>query len=849
MKLRMLLAVITLGGLVLASALHHRPAVAQDEGGVIDNPDVYLPRDRRVPEVLYKVRQARYSELDAIRLGRQGKEEEARDKWLDAFGRYQNLRDEYLPSDLPPNREVLVRDEYFENMTREAKESVFSETWIPLADYINSRFRIREWPRPLMNRLRMQLAAPGEDMLRRAIADDNPHLLRRCARFYQFSESGRTALRLLAEKALERGDSVSAVRWLQDYMESWPDDFARDGSMQVLYVRACRDAGMAYRIGRTLRSLDRSGFSEEVDVGGVEHDSLELIRRIAARPAPGAAPELQPPGWRTLSGDVARNKVAPPVQSIGKMLDLSTKEDETGFELCKSPPGQQEQPGRHSGQEPPPLPVVFPAAHETGFFIHSVPEESGDSDTDSLMWFRHGTESNPVELKVPNALRYKPQQSNQNRWWRRTQESRTEYRVLGSSIGKLRWDLDNREGDVLFALMGPGQPTQEKQGEPSGTQIQGFDLSHDAALRVTLPNKKVESEKEWDFLKHVVFCGAPLVRDNKLYIAGAYTEKDTFEVWMVCFDVTPKGDPSEGEGKMLWRTQVCSKKIQSQRWGRWGGEPVKLPEISSVAEQGGMLYVATHAGCTAGVDRITGEICWISRYSRQTQNFRNGWFNNAPIAAGGFVVMAPYDYRLAIILDAVTGTHWMEFPKLGKGAVGDYEHVLGVIDNRMIVQGRTRLYSVGLTEFRQGGTREANWGDTHYEAEYAFGEEPTGRGVIAGDSVLVPFSSHIAIYDVNSGKLKTKARLDGVKTGDLPVTLTVYCRGESYKDSDGLTRYHPVTLTDPKTGNVYNVEHLKNGETFTFPSGGAATVKKETFVILASAQWAYVFEADDGGNE
>jgi hypothetical protein len=424
-------------------------------------------------------------------------------------------------------------------------------------------------------------------------------------------------------------------------------------------------------------------------------------------------------------------------------------------------------------------------------------------------------------------------------------EQRVRYRVMGSTIARLRWQLDNRESDVLFAIMGAGSPTREKVEEPTGNQIQAFDLGKDAALRVTIPNKKVEEAGgDWTFLQHVVFCGAPLVRDNRLYVAGAFTAKDSYEVWMFCFDVTPKGDPSKGEGKLVWRTQMCARKLNSQPWGGWGGnEPVTLPEISSVSEQGGMLYCCTHAGAISAVDRVTGELCWVARYGRDTSNITRGWFNNAPLAAGGFVIAAPYDHRLALVLDAVTGAHWMEFPSRGKGAIGEYEHLLGVTENRLIVQGRSRLYSVGLTEFA-GGTFKADWAGLHFQAEYTPGDEPKGRGLIAGGSVLVPFNEYVGVYDVRTGKLKSKIKLDGMKAEQLPVTLTVYCRGEAYKDADGLTRYHPCALTDPKTGNVYTVDHLANGETFTFPSGESAVVKKETFLIVASAQWVYVFKAE-----
>ncbi|MCA9587546.1 MAG: hypothetical protein KC657_19605, partial [Myxococcales bacterium] len=615
------------------------------------------------------------------------------------------------------------------------------------------------------------------------------------------------------------------------------------------YVRACRDAGMSYRLGSTLRWLDRNGFSADVDVGGRTVKSLDYIHELANETAPITRPELTSPGWRTLQGGNNRNSVAPPVVKVNEMLDLGPGEGVQGLQLVEKIPGLEQNPDQYSGEEPPALPAVFPTTHESGFFVHRV--ATSDAENEKLMWFRHGREANPTPLEVPKNLRYSPRQQQPNRWgWGRGGPVRPRYRVLASSIGRLRWELDNRESDVLFAVMGTGSPSREKGGDPTGNQIQGFDLGADAALRVTLPNRKIEEKGgDWEFLKDTVFSGAPLIRNNKLYIAGAYTAKDSYEVWMCCFDVTPKGDPSTGEGKLVWRTQLCAKKLQSMPWGGWGGnEPVTLPEISSVAEQGGMLYCCTHAGAIAGVDRTTGELCWVARYGRYIGGMLDGWFTNAPIAASGFVVAAPYDHRLALVLDAVTGGHMAEYPNRGRGAIGEYEHVLGVMDNRLIIQGRSKLYSVGLTSFRAGGTREADWGSLHFEAEYATGDKPQGRGVIAGDRVLVPFtqasSPYVAIYDVSSGKLFTKVKLEGLKAGSLMTTLTVYCRGEAYKDPDGLTRYRPCTLTDPKTGNVYNVEHLKNGETFKFPSGETSTVKKETFLVVASAQWVYVYKAE-----
>jgi hypothetical protein len=488
--------------------------------------------------------------------------------------------------------------------------------------------------------------------------------------------------------------------------------------------------------------------------------------------------------------------------------------------------------------------VIFPSVHEAGFFVHKIDEQSGSDE--KLMWVRHGRESSPVTLEVPSSERYRTRQNDQGRnyfWYGNQQQPRDKYRVMGSTIARVRWDLDQRESDLLFAVMGPGSASREHGSEPTGNQIQIWNVSDDCALRVTLPNRKVETESEIGFLRHVAFKGAPLVRDNRLYIAGAVTEKDSIEFWMFCFDVTPKGDAAAGEGKLQWRVHLCSKRQESNIYWR-NNQAVTLPEISSPSEQGGMVYVSTHAGATAAVDRVTGELCWVSKYGRA--NMTGGWFPGPAVSAAGMLVTTPNDFTRSLVLDAVWGTLWMDCPPGGKGPGEDFEHLLGIADNRMIIQGRTRIYSVALTSFRKGGTFQADFGRLEYQSA-EFGKNTIGRGVIAGDKVLVPFEGEIAFYDLQSGKLLSRPTTTDLayKKGDV-FTLTVYCRGDAYKDEQGMTRYGPVTLTDPDTGNVYNVEHLPNGAEFKFPSGKTGTVKKETFIILASARTTYLFKAEDG---
>lgn len=846
-KLKVCVATCAATALVLLASVQAPPApVAAQDTSLVKNPELYLPAGRDNDNVMAAIRRARAEELNAMRLQREGKKEESLDAWREALNRYEDLRKEFLPPDLDPAKEILVRSDWVDADV-DTSRLIFAESWVPLSDYMNDRMRSMAWPRPLRDQVSLRQNAKGSELLQKGLAEGDMSLLRRCARYYQFSDSGRVALRILAEHALENGDSLLAVRWLGELKASFPDHWSRDPMLTVQYVRACRDAGMAYELGMTLRHVERGGLAGDVDVGGKQIKAVEYLKQLLAEPAPQSRPELLHPGWRTLQGADSRNGIAPPIAGIGAMMDLDPTEAVGGAKLAARIAAlepQQDEYGYGSSVDQQPVPMVFPVAHESGVFVHKVPSSDDAAGVEQLVWLRHGRETSPILLEVPKALRYSTKQSNSRRWYGgQTQDARLRYRVKGHTIARLRWQLDNREADVLFAVLGQGSPSKEKGTEPSGNQIQAFTLAPDPAAFVTLPNRKVESSESYDFLKHVVFLGTPLVKENRLYIAGVTAEKDTSEVWMFCFDVTPKGDASAGEGKLLWRTMLCARKLVGDMWG-YGNQPVQVPEVSSVAEHGGLLFVSTHAGCTACVDRTSGELCWLSRYAREN-NITRGWFANAPLAAGGMVVTAPYDCSLSLVLNAITGQEWMQYPMEGAGPKTEYEYTLGVIDNRMIVQGRSRLYSVGLTSFK-GGAFMTDWARLEYETEL-FGEVPTGRGLIAGDNVLVPLAQHIAIYDARTGKLKSKVKLEGVSMTDAPVTLSVYCRGERYKDAEGIERFKPVTVTDPDTGSVFSAEHLANGATFKFASGKTATVVKETFLVIASAKWVHVFQADDGG--
>ncbi|MDC1142757.1 hypothetical protein OAU50_06670 [Planctomycetota bacterium] len=846
------MGVATVSILIAVAFISPSPSivVAQEVEELIQNPELYLPRKRTDDGVARKLREARDREFAAMKLTRSGDEKGAMDKWQNAFGLYIRMYLDFVRPELGPNEEILVPTRFPRTSKSVRSKAIkhYALPYIPISDYLNGRLRQQAWPQTFRDRLERRQSGPGKTMLTKAVETEDYALLARCARFYQFSESGKTALKMLSYNALERGDSVLAIKWLNELKQCWPDEYQMNVDLQLQYLRACRDAGFRHELELELSRMETRGKDGDIDIGGASVKFLEYARKFAYESSPQDRPELTPSGWRTLQGDASRNKTAPPIHSITGVVDLTPDDDdETNpwAQIAKSVPGLSDNNNNNRGRSGTTvkIPLVFPTVHESGIFVHNV--NSGDS-FEILNWYRHGKEATSMPLSVPGKLRYTEVNGNNNGWgwgWGYNQVVRDKYRVLGSTVGRLKWELDNREADVLFAVLGKGSPQRDKNTDPTGNQIQAFVLDPDPALRVTMPNQKVENKEEYDFLKNVTFSGAPIVQDNRLYVTGASAGQDTFEVWAFCFDVTPKGDPAEGEGKLIWKTKVCAKKYVSAGYGR---QTAEMPDVSSLAEQGGMLYFSTHTGCNAGIDRHSGELVWVSKYNRlRGDSTVASWINPTPLANSGFVIAAPYDENLAFVSHGTCGKFWHEYPTRRRGKSDENKHILGAQDGCLIVQGRSVLCSVTMTTYNPNSPGKTDWGELRFRSN-SFEKQPIGRGVIAGDMILIPFSDMISMYDKSNGKLVRNFKFpEGVTTSAAPATLTVYCRGESYKDEDGLTRYKPLTVTDPDTGNIYNVENLHDGDEYTFPSGKKVKVKKETFVLMTSADRMFMFTAKD----
>ncbi|MHC4840789.1 MAG: hypothetical protein ACYTDT_07460, partial [Planctomycetota bacterium] len=703
-KLLVLASVVALIGSAFVTP-NQSVVVAQEVEELIHNPELYLPRNRTDDGVARKLREAREREYDALKLRRLGKEEESLDKWQNAFGLYVRLYKDFVRPDMDASDELLVPTRFPRNSKtkRQRRPETYTLPYVPIADYLNGRLRQDSWPPTFRERMERRQAGPGKEMFTKAIKNEDYSLLARCARFYQFSESGRQALSMLSYSALERGDSVLAIRWLNDLRRSWPENYMMDLQTQLLYLRACRDANLRFELELELSRMETRGKDGEIDVGGKSVKFLEYARQLAYETGPQARPELSRAGWLSLQGDASRNKLAPPVHSITGVVDLTPNDDNESnpwAELATDVPGinaVNNDPWNRS-VDTSQVPLVFPTVHEAGIFVHRV---GADGQHERLNWYRHGKETTPLPLEVPDKYRYPKVQANNNRWWGGySNNSRKKFRVLGSTIGRVKWELDNRESDILFAVLGKGSPQREKNTDATGNQIQAFSFSPDPSLRVTMPNQKVESKEDYNFLKDVTFCGAPVVRNNMMYVAGASAGQDTFEVWVFCFDVTPKGDPAEGEGKLVWRTKVCAKKYSGG--GGWGNSPAEIPDVSSLSEQGGMLYLSTHAGCDAGIDRLSGELAWVSKYNRLSgspESMIPSWINPTPLAYSGFAVTAPYDENLAFVMHGTVGKTWLEYPTSRAGKANENKHILGAHDGCLTIQGRHFLYSATMTTY------------------------------------------------------------------------------------------------------------------------------------------------------
>ncbi len=279
----------------------------------------------------------------------------------------------------------------------------------------------------------------------------------------------------------------------------------------------------------------------------------------------------------------------------------------------------------------------------------------------------------------------------------------------------------------------------------------------------------VETDPRWrDLFRDVTFCGAPVIRNRRLYVSAVRMNDHQPETLVFRFDLEPPGTTM----RPRWWSTVCVGVGESARPGL---EPPGSPAAaSSVSLRDGVVYVCSNTGATAALDAETGEILWIHTYQPAErpealyppeQPVRRPWSANPPMLDGRFLYVTPRDADRLLIYyqlpDPRTG--YVLHDRIGRDEMPygfDPRYLLGVRRGAAFLAGPSRapeeppLFALKAgPAWTAAGDRAGDPLRILWRAEI---EEnaPAGRGVLAGDTLYFPTRKGIYRVDAETGAVR-----------------------------------------------------------------------------------------------
>lgn len=264
--------------------------------------------------------------------------------------------------------------------------------------------------------------------------------------------------------------------------------------------------------------------------------------------------------------------------------------------------------------------------------------------------------------------------------------------------------------------------------------------------------KRAWASEDWldgaSGLRNVTFLAAPTVFGERLLLPSLRKDSYTLE----CID--------RSTGKPLWHTPLHA-----------GGSPFFKAPGCPVAVQGGIAFVATNAGCLAAVDAFAGDLRWIRRYERHDsahklfkkkkvtntgrRNFRGyptqfkpavleSFIPSDLVMHGGLIIFAPCDGEVLLAVEAATGEPaWMLDGHTRYAPYGHLREIVGHNQKHLFALSESHLVCIeldgGLLRWQQ---KLPTWAGPKYSGR--------GRGAIAGNTIIVPNSRELLLFDADN---------------------------------------------------------------------------------------------------
>jgi outer membrane protein assembly factor BamB len=244
------------------------------------------------------------------------------------------------------------------------------------------------------------------------------------------------------------------------------------------------------------------------------------------------------------------------------------------------------------------------------------------------------------------------------------------------------------------------------------------------------------------------FLGSPLPLGGRLYCLA----ESGGEIRMMVFEhrETGKGRQRRQSAELIWSQPLlgANLRIHLNRNRRVAG--------TTVSHADGVLVCPTDAGYVIAIDLISRSLLWGYRYEasagqkpprpfpRPRPNQQKGWIDSSCIIDKGKVLLTPPGTDEIICLNLLDGEVLWKKPR------GDGRYVAGIRDGKVIVVGNNSVKALLLKD-----------GKPAWKSSLAI-TPPSGRGILAGDAILVPLkSAEILTVDSKTGKQIAKTKTPG----------------------------------------------------------------------------------------
>ncbi|HKS15858.1 MAG TPA: PQQ-binding-like beta-propeller repeat protein, partial [Planctomycetota bacterium] len=229
------------------------------------------------------------------------------------------------------------------------------------------------------------------------------------------------------------------------------------------------------------------------------------------------------------------------------------------------------------------------------------------------------------------------------------------------------------------------------------------------------------------------FAGPPLVRGDRVYLGIGTSPMAEEEGRVLCLD--------RRTGVPLWERFLAS--VTASRSWFMGGAMNFVSRLTVLEEDRGVLVAHTNLGVLAGLDAVTGQVLWLTKYPRAIQPM-DGRTGERPtfgrpasqiVLHRGRIYALPQDRPELLVADFATGDEVRPAPTCDTYSAGtrDWRTFLrleGIMDNYLVLGG-AGADSCILDLNRLGEPRNAySLSLTNVNA--------TGRGFIDGEALYLP---------------------------------------------------------------------------------------------------------------